>query len=69
MVSLMTTPSDTSCPDCNIEMDRIEKTTMTGRDMSEYQCPRCQRTQIVDRGEAIWKILSDAREAGKERDE
>jgi len=36
MVSVMTTPSDTTRPDCNIEVDRIEKTTVTGRDMSEY---------------------------------
>jgi transposase-like protein len=51
---------DTTCPDCGIEMDQIEKTTFSGRDMREYQCPRCKRTQIVDCGEALWKILSDA---------
>ncbi len=53
--------SDTTCPDCGIEMDQIEKTTFSGREMREYQCPRCKRTQIVDCGEALWKILSDAR--------
>ena len=52
--------SDTTCPNCGIEMDQIEKTTFTGHDMREYQCPRCKRTLIVDRGEALWKILSDA---------
>jgi ribosomal protein L37AE/L43A len=43
-------------------MDQIEKTTFTGREMREYQCPKCKRTQIVDCGEALWKILSDANE-------
>jgi transposase-like protein len=59
MFFLMAT-SETTCPDCGIEMDQIEKTTFTGRDMREFQCPRCKRTQIVDYGEALWKILSDA---------
>jgi len=55
-------PSDTVCPDCKLEMDQIEKTTFTGRDMREYQCPRCARTQIVDGGKALWEILSEANE-------
>ena len=54
--------SDTLCPYCNVEMDQIEKTTFSGRDMREYQCPKCGRTQIVDRGKALWEILSEARE-------
>ena len=52
--------SDTLCPDCNVEMDQIEKTTFTGRDMREYQCPKCGRKQIMDRGKALWEILSEA---------
>jgi len=52
--------SDTLCPDCNVEMDQIEKTTFTGRDMREYQCPKCGRKQIVDCGKALWEILSEA---------
>jgi signal peptidase I len=52
--------SETTCPACGIEMEQIEKTTFTGREMREFQCPRCKRTQIVDCGEALWKILSDA---------
>jgi predicted RNA-binding Zn-ribbon protein involved in translation (DUF1610 family) len=52
--------SDTLCPDCGAEMDQIEKTTFTGRDMREYQCPKCGRTQIIDRGKALWEILSEA---------
>ena len=54
--------SDTTCPDCGIEMDQIEKTTFTGRDMREFQCPKCGRKQIVDFGKALWKILSEANE-------
>jgi len=54
--------SDTTCPDCGIEMDQIEKTTFTGRDMREYQCSQCGRKQIVDCGKALWQILSEANE-------
>lgn len=58
--------SDTTCPDCNVEMDQIEKTTFSGRDMREYQCPKCGRKQIVDRGKALWAILSEANNPDKE---
>ena len=51
---------DTTCPDCRVEMDQIEKTTFTGRDMREFQCPKCGRKQIFDFGDALWKVLSDA---------
>jgi ssDNA-binding Zn-finger/Zn-ribbon topoisomerase 1 len=54
--------SDTTCTDCNLEMVQVEKTTFTGRDMREYQCPKCKRTQIVDCGKASWQILHDAQE-------
>jgi predicted RNA-binding Zn-ribbon protein involved in translation (DUF1610 family) len=54
--------ADTVCPDCAIEMSQIEKTTFTGRDMREYQCPKCGRKQIVDCGKALWEILSEANE-------
>jgi predicted RNA-binding Zn-ribbon protein involved in translation (DUF1610 family) len=54
--------SDTICLACRIEMEQIEKTTFTGRDMREYQCPRCGHRQIVDCGKALWQILSEANE-------
>ena len=54
--------ADTVCPDCGIEMDQIERTTFTGRDMREYQCSKCGRRQIVDCGKALWQILSEANE-------
>jgi Zn finger protein HypA/HybF involved in hydrogenase expression len=53
---------DTTCPDCAIEMLQIERTTFTGRDMREYQCPKCGRKQIIDAGKALWAILSEANE-------
>jgi predicted RNA-binding Zn-ribbon protein involved in translation (DUF1610 family) len=52
--------SETTCPAYSIEMEQIEKTTFTGRDMREYQCPRCGRKQIIDCGKALWEILSEA---------
>jgi ssDNA-binding Zn-finger/Zn-ribbon topoisomerase 1 len=54
--------SDTTCTDCNLEMVQIEKTTFTGRELRECQCPKCKRTRIVDCGKALWQVLSDARE-------
>lgn len=59
--------TDTICPDCGLEMEQIEKTTFTGRDMREYQCPKCGRKEIIDRGKALWEILSEANEeSGKD---
>jgi predicted RNA-binding Zn-ribbon protein involved in translation (DUF1610 family) len=50
-----------------IEMNQIERTTFTGRDMREYQCPKCGRNEIIDCGKALWQILSEANgESGKE---
>jgi predicted RNA-binding Zn-ribbon protein involved in translation (DUF1610 family) len=54
--------ADTVCPDCAIEMEQIEKSTFTGRDMREYQCPKCGRKEIIDCGKALWEILSEASE-------
>ena len=47
-------------------MDQIEKTTFTGRDMREYQCPKCGRREILDCGKALWQILSEANEENQE---
>ena len=52
--------ADRTCSECGGEMDQIEKTTFTGRDMREYECRKCGRKEIVDGGPALWKILSDA---------
>jgi hypothetical protein len=56
-------PSLTACPDCGCEMDRIDKSTMSGYDMRTYRCEPCGKEHIVNFGPALWKILSDAREA------
>jgi transposase-like protein len=58
--------ADTTCPDCRVEMEQIEKNTFTGRDMREYECPKCGRTQIIDCGEALWQILSEANQESDE---
>jgi DNA-directed RNA polymerase subunit RPC12/RpoP len=35
--------------------------------MREYQCAKCGRKQIIDRGKALWQILSEANEeSGKD---
>jgi hypothetical protein len=48
------------CSQCGGEMDCIEKTTFTGREMREYQCRKCGKKEIVDGGVALWKAISDA---------
>jgi predicted RNA-binding Zn-ribbon protein involved in translation (DUF1610 family) len=58
--------ADMTCSQCGGEMDQIEKTTFSGRDMREYQCRQCGRKDIVDGGPALWKILSDAAKAEEE---
>ena len=59
--------AEITCPDCSLEMQQIERTTFTGRDMREYQCPQCGRKQIVDCGKALWEMLSEAREQEEDR--
>jgi CRISPR/Cas system type I-B associated protein Csh2 (Cas7 group RAMP superfamily) len=44
-------------------MIRVEKSTMSGRDMRTYRCDDCQEEHIVDYGIALWKAMSDAQEA------
>jgi predicted RNA-binding Zn-ribbon protein involved in translation (DUF1610 family) len=61
--------ADTICPDCGLEMDQVEKTTFTGRDMREYQCPKCGHKEIIDCGKALWEILSEANEEYKKEQE
>jgi predicted RNA-binding Zn-ribbon protein involved in translation (DUF1610 family) len=61
-------PSLTACPDCGREMDRIEKSTMSGYDMRTYRCEHCGKEHIVNFGPALWKILSDAREAEEKQE-
>lgn len=51
---------DRICAECGGEMDQIEKTTFSGRDMREYECRKCGKKEIVDGGIALWKLLSDA---------
>jgi len=58
--------ADMTCSECGGEMDQIEKTTFTGRDMREYECRKCGRKEIVDGGPALWQILSDARKQDKD---
>jgi hypothetical protein len=50
------------CKHCGTEMKQVEKDTSSGRDIREYKCTECGHTDWEDRGEALWKILSDDRE-------
>ena len=51
-----------TCANCGGKMEQTEKTTFTGRDMREYKCSNCGRTEIIDHGIATWQALSDADE-------
>jgi transposase-like protein len=48
------------CPTCGKEMIMVEKYTMMGRDLRTYRCDHCQKKHVVDRGIALWKLMSDA---------
>jgi DNA-directed RNA polymerase subunit RPC12/RpoP len=58
---------DAACPACSIEMRQIEKTTFTGRDLREYECPQCGHKTILDHGKALWKVLSEANQPPDEK--
>jgi hypothetical protein len=53
------------CQRCGAAMKQVEKDTSSGRDIREYECPKCSHSDWEDQGEALWQILSD----GRERDE
>jgi len=50
------------CPVCHKSMRLLEKDTSSGRDIREYICDACGKTNREDRGDALWKIISDDRE-------
>lgn len=52
--------ADKTCSACGGDMEQIEKTTFTGREMREYECRKCGRKETVDCGVALWKAISDA---------
>jgi hypothetical protein len=56
-----------NCPKCGKEMTRLEKSTMSGRDMRTYRCDDCHEEHVVDYGIALWKAMSDGREAAATR--
>ncbi len=51
------------CPKCGGEMRQTEKDTSSGRDIREYTCGGCGHEVIEHGGDALWKVLSDDREA------
>jgi hypothetical protein len=50
-------------PTCGKPMWLEERDTSSGSDMRTYRCDQCRQSHDVDRGPALWKMLSDAREA------
>lgn len=54
------TASLTQCPKCGEEIVRVEKFTMSDRDMRTYRCDYCKEEHIVDYGIALWKAMSDS---------
>ena len=54
------------CEKCGREMDREEKDTSSGRDMRTYYCRHCELRVDVDN--ALWKVLSYAREKSEPRE-
>ncbi len=48
------------CPKCGGPTRRINKDTLSGRDMREYECKACGWNRVFDFGVALWKLMSDA---------
>jgi predicted RNA-binding Zn-ribbon protein involved in translation (DUF1610 family) len=48
------------CPKCGGATRFVDKDTMSGRDLREYDCKACGWNHVFDVGLAMWKILSDA---------
>lgn len=56
------------CPKCGGDID-TEKDSSSGRVMREYSCPKCRWSDYEEEGTALWKVLSDDREAMEARRE
>jgi predicted nucleic acid-binding Zn-ribbon protein len=54
-----------TCTKCGAVMDQIDKNTMSGRVIREYECRKCGNTDWADEGIALWKVMHDAREEDK----
>jgi DNA-directed RNA polymerase subunit RPC12/RpoP len=50
------------CQRCGAAMNQAGKDTFSGRDIREYECPKCGHSDWEDQGKALWQILSDERE-------
>lgn len=50
------------CTKCGALMDQIDKNTMSGRVIREYECLTCGHTDWEDDGVALWKVMHDGRE-------
>jgi transposase-like protein len=56
---LMRIMAEMTCLNCSAPMEMVEKSTVTGRDMREYRCTKCGKSEIVDNGIALWQAISD----------
>ena len=55
------------CPDCGKNMILLEKNTMSGEDLRTYRCDPCDKEHDINRGTALWKLMSDANKPDEER--
>lgn len=55
------------CPDCEKEMILVEKNTISGDDLRTYRCNHCDKECDVNRGTALWKLISDANRPDTEK--
>jgi transposase-like protein len=55
------------CPDCEKTMTLVEKCTMSGEDLRTYRCDHCDKEHDVNRGTALWTLMSDANKPDAEK--
>src|SRR5438270_3472557 len=54
--------TEESCPCCGSALEQTEKDTSSGTDWREFTCRSCGHKASENRGQALWELLSDARE-------
>jgi transposase-like protein len=49
---------DLTCLNCGSVMEVVEQSAITGRNMREYRCPKCGKSEVIDRGSSLGTSIS-----------
>ncbi len=51
------------CPQCGGPVKELDKDTSSGRDIRLYHCGKCEWSDSIDVGIALWKALSSEKDS------